>query len=50
VFKKLTELALAVLSAAALAEIIVGVPVSATVPAASPGILEKNTIARLLRA
>ncbi|MBL8419434.1 MAG: hypothetical protein JNK92_02255 [Dechloromonas sp.] len=49
-FKKLTEVALAALSAAVFAEIIGDVPVSETGPAASLGTLEKNTIARLLRA
>ena len=48
--KKLTVIALATLSAVALADINVGVSVSATGPAASLGIPEKNTIARLLRA
>ena len=46
-YKKLTLAALAVMSCAALADINVGVSVSATGPAASLGIPEKNTIALL---
>ncbi|HRH12934.1 MAG TPA: hypothetical protein PK225_01145 [Azonexus sp.] len=49
-FKKLTEVALAALPAAAFAEMILSMPASATGPAASPGIPEENTIPRLLRA
>ena len=45
--KKLTLIALATLSAVALADINVGVSVSATGPAASLGIPERNTIALL---
>jgi len=47
VSKKLTLAVLAVLSTAALADINVGVSLSATGPAASLGIPEKNTIALL---
>jgi branched-chain amino acid transport system substrate-binding protein len=47
VYKKLPLVALAALSAAAIADINVGVSVSATGPAASLGIPEKNTIALL---
>ena len=46
-YKKLTLAALAILSTAALADINIGVSVSATGPAASLGIPEKNTIALL---
>ena len=46
-YKKLTLAALALMSCAALADINVGVSVSATGPAASLGIPEKNTIALL---
>ena len=46
-YKKLTLAALAAMSCAALADINVGVSVSATGPAASLGIPEKNTIALL---
>ncbi len=46
-FKKLTLAVLVALSTAALADINVGVSVSATGPAASLGIPEKNTIALL---